>query len=118
VVAGLNPWRRRIDCCPSCTRRLGDRLSAFELPVAHTASEAVLAFAPETQDALALAHPWYVLAEIADSAREAGLWRLSGWEESRSGIANLIDAVIAQSVEQGARCGASARPCPKRSSPT
>src|SRR5919199_747674 len=49
--------------------RLGERLSAFEL-LSRNCVEAVLAFAPGTQDPFATAHPWYVLVEIADSGDE------------------------------------------------
>src|SRR5213592_4340758 len=52
--------------------RLGERLSAFEL-LSRNCVEAVLAFAPGTQDPLARPHPWYVLAEIADSGEEQAL---------------------------------------------
>src|SRR5437763_12499701 len=51
---------------------LGERLSAFEL-LARSCLEAVLAFAPGTQDPLATPHPWYVLVEIADSGDEQAL---------------------------------------------
>ena len=76
--------------------RLGDRLSAFEL-LSRTCVEAVLSFAPGTQDPLAAPHPWYVLAEIADSGDEQALRERV---ERALGDANLVDAVIAQSVEQ------------------
>src|SRR3954471_8958028 len=49
--------------------RRGERLSAFEL-LSRNCLEAVLAFAPGTQDPLATPHPWYVLVEIADSGEE------------------------------------------------
>src|SRR3954471_1531214 len=52
--------------------RLGERLSAFEL-LSRNCVEAVLAFAPGTQEPLAAVHPWYVLAELADSGDERPL---------------------------------------------
>src|SRR5207253_1627548 len=52
--------------------RLGERLSAFEL-LSRNCVEAVLTFAPGTQDPLARPHPWYVLVEIADSGEEQAL---------------------------------------------
>src|SRR3954466_14263671 len=52
--------------------RLGERLSAFEL-LSRNCVEAVLAFAPGTQEPLAAVHPWYVLAEPADSGEERPL---------------------------------------------
>jgi FAD/FMN-containing dehydrogenase len=45
--------------------QLGDRLVAFEL-ISRRCLEAVLGFAPGSRDPLAAAHPWYVLAELAD----------------------------------------------------
>ncbi len=48
--------------------RLGERISAFEL-VSRRCLEAVLAHAPATRDPLPRAHPWYVLAEVADAGR-------------------------------------------------
>ena len=76
--------------------RLGDRVSAFEL-LSRACVEAVLSFAPATQDPLGTAHPWYVLAEIADSGDERALRERV---EEALGEAKVIDAVIAQSVDQ------------------
>jgi FAD/FMN-containing dehydrogenase len=76
--------------------RLGERVSAFEL-LSRACVEAVLSFAAGTQDPLPAAHPWYVLAEIADSGDERALRERV---EEALGEANVIDAVIAQSVEQ------------------
>jgi FAD/FMN-containing dehydrogenase len=76
--------------------RLGDRVSAFEL-LSRACVEAVLSFAPATQDPLGAAHPWYVLAEIADSGDERALRERV---EEALGEAKVIDAVIAQSVDQ------------------
>jgi len=80
--------------------RLGDRLSAFEL-MSRACLEAVKAHAPGTQDPLAAMHPWYVLAELADSGAP-GLLR----ERAESALADcaergaLRDAALAQSGEQ------------------
>jgi FAD/FMN-containing dehydrogenase len=80
--------------------RLGNRLSAFEL-LSRTCVEAVLTFAPATQDPLAAAHPWYVLAEIADSGEERELReRVERTLEAAAERGAIIDAVIAQSGEQ------------------
>src|SRR3954465_467159 len=80
--------------------RIGDRLSAFEL-LSRTCVEAVLAFAPGTQDPLAAAHPWYVLAEIADSGDERALReRVERALEDAAERGAIADAVLAQSVEQ------------------
>jgi FAD/FMN-containing dehydrogenase len=76
--------------------RLGERVSAFEL-LSRACVEAVLSFAPATQDPLPAKHPWYVLAEIADSGDERALRERV---EEALGEANVADAVIAQSVEQ------------------
>jgi FAD/FMN-containing dehydrogenase len=76
--------------------RLGDRVSAFEL-LSRACVEAVLSFAPATKDPLGAAHPWYVLAEIADSGDERALRERV---EEALGEAKVIDAVIAQSVDQ------------------
>ncbi len=82
------------------SERLGDRLSAFEL-LSRTCVEAVLAFAPGTQDPLAAAHPWYVLAEIADSGDERALReRVERALEDAAERGAIADAVLAQSVEQ------------------
>jgi len=80
--------------------RLGERLSAFEL-VSRACVEAVLAFAPGTQDPLAQPHPWYVLVEIADSGEEQPLRERvekALMEAAERGA--LADAALAQSGEQ------------------
>jgi len=80
--------------------RIGDRLSAFEL-LSRTCVEAVLAFAPGTQDPLAGAHPWYVLAEIADSGEESVLReRVEKALAEAAERGAIVDAVLAQSVEK------------------
>jgi FAD/FMN-containing dehydrogenase len=76
--------------------RLGERVSAFEL-LSRACVEAVLSFAAGTPDPLPAPQPWYVLAEIADSGDERAL---RGRVEEALGNAHIIDAVIAQSVEQ------------------
>jgi FAD/FMN-containing dehydrogenase len=80
--------------------RLGDRLSAFEL-LSRACVEAVLGFSAGTQDPLAAAHPWYVLTEIADNGEERVLReRVEKALEDAAERGALLDAVIAQSVEQ------------------
>ena len=79
---------------------LGERISAFEL-LSRACLEAVIAHAPETQDPLTAPHPWYVLAELADSGEPALLRERS--EEALADCAEretLRDAAIAQSGEQ------------------
>jgi FAD/FMN-containing dehydrogenase len=80
--------------------RLGERLSAFEL-LSRNCVEAVLAFAPGTQDPLAAVHPWYVLAELADSGDEHPLREQvekALVDAAERGV--IADAAIAQSGEQ------------------
>src|SRR5919197_667703 len=80
--------------------RLGDRLSAFEL-LSRNCIEAVLAFAPGTQDPLARPYPWYVLVEIADSGEERALReRVEKTLMEAAERGALADAAIAQSGEQ------------------
>jgi len=80
--------------------KLGDRLSAFEL-LARSCVDAVLKFAPATQDPLGAVHPWYVLTEIADSGEERVLR-----ERVEKVLADCVergaieDAVLAQSGDQ------------------
>src|SRR3954466_6904261 len=80
--------------------RLGERLSAFEL-LSRNCVEAVLAFAPGTQDPLAAVHSWYVLAELADSGDERQLR-----EQVEKALVDaaergaIADAALAQSGEQ------------------
>src|SRR5918999_1100550 len=64
--AALDTPRAAVELLAALRERLGDRLSAFEL-VSRSCLDAVLAFSPNAQDPLAAAHPWYVLAEFADS---------------------------------------------------
>ncbi|HET7364331.1 MAG TPA: FAD-binding oxidoreductase [Burkholderiales bacterium] len=80
--------------------RLGERLSAFEL-LSRACVEAVLAFAPGTQDPLARPHPWYVLVEIADSGDEQALReRVEKALTEAAERSALADAALAQSGEQ------------------
>jgi FAD/FMN-containing dehydrogenase len=80
--------------------RLGERLSAFEL-LSRNCVEAVLAFAPGTQDPLARPHPWYVLLEIADSGEDEPLReRVEKALMDAGERGALADAALAQSGEQ------------------
>src|SRR3954465_7385999 len=80
--------------------RLSERPSAFEL-LSRKCREAVLAFAPGTQDPLATPHPWYVLVEIADSGEERTLREQveKALVDAAEGGA-IADAALAQSGEQ------------------
>ena len=92
--------RDAVELLAALHERLGNRVSAFEL-VSRNCLEAVLAHARDVHDPLAGAHPWYVLAELADSG-EPGLLRervervLVDCTERGA----LRDAVLAQSGEQ------------------
>ncbi len=80
--------------------RLGERISAFEL-LSRACLEAVLRHAPGIRDPLPAPHPWYVLAEIADSGEAAALREQverSLLECTEAG--GLLDAVLAQSGAQ------------------
>jgi FAD/FMN-containing dehydrogenase len=80
--------------------RLGDRVSAFEL-LSRACLDAVMAHSPGTKDPLAAVHPWYVLAELADSGEQARLRERV--EEALADCAErgaLRDAALAQSGEQ------------------
>jgi FAD/FMN-containing dehydrogenase len=77
---------------------LGERISAFEL-VSRRCLEAVLGHAPATRDPLPRAHPWYVLAEIADAGQAAAL--TAQVEQALAACEDLVeDAVLASSGAQ------------------
>jgi FAD/FMN-containing dehydrogenase len=80
--------------------RLGDRVSAFEL-LSRACLEAVMAHVPATQDPLAAPHPWYVLAELADTGEQANLRErvADALAECAEG-GSLRDAALAHSGEQ------------------
>jgi FAD/FMN-containing dehydrogenase len=67
---------RAVELLARLRGRLGDRLSAFEL-VSRACLDAVLAHTPGVPDPLAARHPWYVLAELADSGEQAALQALA-----------------------------------------
>jgi len=80
--AGATAWigvanpTRAVELLARLRGRLGERLSAFEL-VSRACLDAVLAHAPGTPDPLGAPHPWYVLAELADSGEPAALQALA-----------------------------------------
>jgi len=88
----LESPRDAVELLARLREQLGERISAFEL-VSRTCLEAVLAQVPGLRDPLGASHPWYVLAEFADSGaiplHEAVQEALAGRE-----------AVLAQSGEQ------------------
>jgi FAD/FMN-containing dehydrogenase len=80
--------------------RLGERVSAFEL-VSRNCLDAVLAHARDIRDPLGAPHPWYVLAQLADSGEPQALRACAerALEECAARGA-LRDAVLAQSESQ------------------
>ena len=79
-------------------QRLGERISAFEL-VSRLCLEAVLEHAPAMRDPLPRAHPWYVLAEFADSGHAAAL--AAQVQQPLADCPELADdAVLAASTSQ------------------
>jgi len=88
----LDSPRDAVELLARLRGRLGERISAFEL-VSRTCLEAVLAHVPGLRDPLPAAHPWYVLAEFADSG---AVPLHEAVEEALAGS----EAVLAQSGEQ------------------
>jgi FAD/FMN-containing dehydrogenase len=68
----LDSPRAAVELLGLLHQRLGERLSAFEL-LSRSCLEAVLAHLPDARDPLPAQHPWYVLAELADSGAPAVL---------------------------------------------
>jgi len=89
----LDSPRAAVELLALLHERIGERLSAFEL-VSRSCLEAVLAHVPQIRDPLPQPHPWYVLAEAADTSTH---------EELRSRVEQALvdqEAVLAQSDEQ------------------
>jgi FAD/FMN-containing dehydrogenase len=89
----LGTPREAVELLAQLRERLGERISAFEL-VSRTCLEAVLSHVKELRDPLPAPHPWYVLAQFADSGGGAELQ-----ERVEQALAER-EAVIAQSGEQ------------------
>jgi FAD/FMN-containing dehydrogenase len=89
----LDSPRQAVELLAALRERLGERISAFEL-VSRACLEAVLSHAPGLRDPLRGQHPWYVLAQFADSGGTAELH-----ERVEQALAGR-EAVIAQSGEQ------------------
>ena len=85
--------RAAVELLAALRERLGERLSAFEL-LSRSCLEAVLEHVPAIRDPLAAVHPWYVLAEFADSGALEHLH-----ERVAQALADR-EAVLAQSGEQ------------------
>jgi len=86
----LESTRAAVELLAALRERLGERISAFEL-VSRSCLEAVLSQVPALRDPLRTPHPWYVLAQFADSGELH--------ERVEQALAER-EAVIAQSGEQ------------------
>ncbi len=96
----LDSPRRAVELLALLRERLGERISAFEL-ISRACLEAVLRHAAGTRDPLPAPHPWYVLAEVADSGGFAPLREQverALLECSETG--GVRDAALAQSEAQ------------------
>jgi FAD/FMN-containing dehydrogenase len=97
---GLERPRAAVELLAALHERLGERVSAFEL-VSRECLEAVLEKTKDLQDPLPTPHPWYVLAEVADSGSfEALRLRLEEALAQSAERGVLGDAAIAQSMEK------------------
>jgi len=97
---GLPSAQAAVELLALLRSRLGDRISAFEL-VSRSALEAVLGHLPATRDPLPAAHPWYVLAELADNGEPAALHAaVERTLEHAAQSGTLADAALAQNAEQ------------------
>jgi FAD/FMN-containing dehydrogenase len=76
---------------------LGERISAFEL-VSRPCLDAVLAHDAAARDPLPRPHPWYVLAEFADSGDQGAL--AAQVTRALGDAAEVADAVLAASLAQ------------------
>jgi len=76
---------------------LGERISAFEL-VSRPCLDAVLAHDAAARDPLPRPHPWYVLAEFADSGDQSAL--AAQVTRALGDAAEVADAVLAASLAQ------------------
>jgi FAD/FMN-containing dehydrogenase len=89
----LGEAREAVELLAELRQSLGERISAFEL-VSRNCLEAVLSHTKELRDPLPAPHPWYVLAQFADT------------EDLQTRVEQALaerEAVIAQSVEQARR---------------
>jgi FAD/FMN-containing dehydrogenase len=89
----LESPREAVELLAALRSRLGERISAFEL-VSRACLEAVLAHVADLRDPLPAPHPWYVLAQLADSGSTAELH-----ERVEHALAGR-EAVLAQSGVQ------------------
>ena len=89
----LESARAAVELLAALRSRVGERISAFEL-VSRTCLDAVLSHVKDARDPLHVPHPWYVLAQFADSGGEAEL------QERVASALGEHEAVIAQSGEQ------------------
>ena len=85
--------REAVELLAALRERLGERISAFEL-VSRACLDAVLVHVADIRDPLPAAHPWYVLAQFADSGSPVELQ-----ERVEQALAER-EAALAQSGEQ------------------
>ena len=85
--------RDAVELLAALRERLGERISAFEL-ISRACLEAVLRHVKDLKDPLPAPHPWYVLAQLADSGGATEL------EERAAEALAGREAVLAQSGEQ------------------
>src|SRR5574341_275694 len=85
--------REAVELLARLRAKLGERISAFEL-VSRSCLDAVLAHVADSRAPLGTQHPWYVLAEFADSGAQQELN-----EHVQEALAEQ-EAVLAQSGEQ------------------
>ena len=90
---GVAAPRAAVELLAALRERLGERISAFEL-VSRPCLEAVMSHAGG-KDPLPEPHPWYVLAELADSGTSEELRA-----RFEAALSTCDDAVLAQSIEQ------------------
>jgi FAD/FMN-containing dehydrogenase len=93
---GLGSAAEAVQLLAGLRAALGECVSAFEL-ISRQCLEAVLLYSKATRDPLPAPHPWYVLAEFADSGAPEVLR-----EQVEDALAGH-EAVLAQSGEQSRR---------------
>jgi FAD/FMN-containing dehydrogenase len=96
----LDSPRTAVQLLARLRERVGECISAFEL-VSRRCLEAVMAHAPQTQEPLREAHPWYVLAELEDSGSFESLHgRLEAALTDSAERSEVRDAAIAVNQAQ------------------
>ncbi len=101
AFVGVPSAEAALDLLNLALRQSGGTVTSFEL-MARIAVEFALRHGPGLRDPLDAPHPWYVLIELAGSAREGLRTALEELLETgmEQGLAN--DAAVAESLEQAA----------------